>query len=132
MDYASEIILISTISFISLKNDQQEEDEHSYGTVKDVRDSIAYTNNVAATSKMKNRLINMSAANPIGLQSKFLQEQDNLFVQQNADDLLKVDFENKNESPAQGNRGLNYSSLGPSNANNTFENLDSMISEGTT
>lgn len=42
---------------------------------------------------MKNRLINMSAANPIGLQSKFLQEQDNLFVQKNAD-LLKVDFEN--------------------------------------
>ena len=36
----------------------------------------------------------MSAANPIGLQTKYLQDQDNLFVQQNMEDLLKVDFEN--------------------------------------
>jgi len=66
MDYTTEILLISLISFISLKNDQEEE-EHTIGTVTDVKQSMGYTNTATATSKMKNRLINMSAANPIGL-----------------------------------------------------------------
>ena len=70
-DYVSEIGLIASISFISLKNDQ-EQDEHVVGTVKDVRESLAFGTTRDATSKMKNRLINMSAANPVGLQSKFL------------------------------------------------------------
>jgi hypothetical protein len=65
-DYVSEIMLIATMSFISLKNDQ-EQDEHVVGTVKDVKESLAFGNSRDATSKMKNRLINMSAANPIGL-----------------------------------------------------------------
>lgn len=66
LDYISELVLIITVSLVSLKNDQ-EEDEHTVGTVKDVKQSMAYTNSAKATSKMKNRLISLSAANPIGL-----------------------------------------------------------------
>lgn len=66
LNYISEIILIAAISYISLKNDK-EEDEYSLGTVNEVKTSLAYNNNASATHRMKQRLISMSGAHPIGM-----------------------------------------------------------------
>ena len=63
MDYTTEISLIFGIGLIAFKNEQEENDSVRYGTVQDMKTSLAYTNSKDATSKIKKRLFSMSANN---------------------------------------------------------------------